>query len=128
MMEKSALPNEIMAFKMVGGQEVIAEVLETHYETVVTDGLGVRNGSISGWKVRRPHLLQFLPNGHGGVNLAFVPWTLSNPDIENVEIPREAVLLNFSPSVHAEKQYQQQTSSLDLSTAQAALTGGRISK
>ena len=129
-MDKSKIPNAVLAFKLVGGQEIVAEVLETyHHDAKMVDGLVDNSaGPVTGWKVRRPHLLQFLPNGQGGVNLAFVPYTLSNPNIDSIDIPREAVLLSFTPSVNTEKQYLQQTSGLDLSTAQANLAAARISK
>lgn len=105
--------SEIKSFKLVGGDEVVAEVLSTSEQPV---------GAINSYRVRRPHILQFQPMGQGQVGLAFVPWTLSNPTIEVLTIPASAVLLTFDPSANTERQYIEQTSGIALAPA-----GSRIS-
>lgn len=113
--------SEVLSFKLVSGEEVIAEVTQTNRG----GGLLLENintAPIDSWVVRRPHILQFQPMGNGQLGLAFVPWTLSNPGIEKVILPKEAVLLTFEPSSHAERQYIEQTSGIALATP-----GSRIS-
>jgi hypothetical protein len=61
--------------------------------------------------------------GQGQIGLAFVPWTLSNPTIEVIEVPAAAVLLVFDPSERVETQYLEQTSGISLT----APSGSRIS-
>lgn len=103
----------VTSFKMVGGDEVVAEVLETKSgNQKVEDGLFAN--AVTTYVVRRPHILQFQPVAPGQLGLAFVPWTLANPTIERLEIPASAVLLTFSPSANVEKQYLEQTSGLKL--------------
>jgi hypothetical protein len=61
--------------------------------------------------------------GQGQIGLAFVPWTLSNPTIEVLDVPASAVLLMFDPSERVETQYLEQTSGISLATS----SGSRIS-
>ena len=81
-----------------------------------------KNGPVVSYTLRRPHILQMQPMGNGNVGLAFVPWTLSNPTIERLELPASAVLLTFQPSANVERQYLEQTSGLAV-----APPGSRIS-
>ena len=97
--------SEVKAFKMVGGDEVVAEVLSTNEAT---------DGKILSYRVRRPHILQFQPMGQGQIGLAFVPWTLSNPTIELLDVPASAILISFSPSENVETQYLEQTSGISI--------------
>ena len=106
--------SEVLAFKMVSGEEIVAEVMRTNRDN---GGLLVENINskpIISYTVRRPHILQFQPMGGGQMGLAFVPWTLSNPGIETLEIPVSAVLLTFSPAQGVERQYIEQTSGIAL--------------
>jgi hypothetical protein len=121
---KSSL-SEITSFKMVGGLEVVAEVTAIHYIDKVVDGLAEK--VIKSWTVRKPHILQVV-QAATGMNMVLIPWTLSNPEIDSLTIPREAVLVWFEPSAMCANQYISETSSLDLSATQAALNSGRISK
>ena len=99
--------SEGLSFKIVGGEEIVASVIKTLHAN------GVDN-TPTGWVVRRPHILRFQPVAPGQVGLAFVPWTLSNPEIDRIEIPASAVLLTFAPSDNVEKQYLEQTTRLTL--------------
>lgn len=114
--------SEVKAFKMLGGEEVVAEVVEYKHTNVLISGDHKSAGSLTGYVVRRPHILQFQPMGQGQLGLAFVPWTLSNPTIERLTIPKEAVLLTYDPSENVERQYIEQTSGIAL-----AKPGQRIS-
>ena len=99
--------SEVLAFKIVGGDEVVANVLKT----VRSNGV---DGDITSYIVRRPHILRFQQVAPGQVGLAFVPWTLANPTIDRMTIPAEAVILTFSPDENVEKQYLEQTTGLAL--------------
>jgi hypothetical protein len=101
--------SDVMSFKMVSGEEVVAELVSTKTFASDTDPVS--------YTVRRPHILQFQPVGPGQLGLAFVPWTLSNPAIERLEIPASAVLLTFQPADKVERQYLEQTSGISLAGA-----------
>lgn len=116
------MSSKILAFKIVGGEEVVAEVVEEVGPHVLTESGSVQN--VAEYVVRRPHVLRMLPNGPGSMGLAFVPWTLSNPEIERLTIPASAVLLAFEPAAHVESQYIQQTSPIALAKQ---VPQGRIS-
>ena len=102
----------VKSFKMVGGDEVVARVLDTKSSKLLTDA----PSPIETYVVSRPHILQIQPMGNGQVGLAFVPWTLSNPTIERMEIPASAIVLVFDPSANVEKQYLEQTSGISIAT------------
>ena len=97
----------VKAFKMVGGDEIVAELLDTKSLLTNTD-------TVTHYVLRRPHILQLQQLPSGGLGLALVPWTLSNPSIERMEVPASAVLLQFDPSDSTEKQYLEQTSGITL--------------
>jgi hypothetical protein len=101
--------SNVMSFKMISGEEVVAELVSTKTIT--------ENSSPISYTVRRPHVLQFQPVGPGQLGLAFVPWTLSNPAIERLEIPASAILLTFTPVDKVERQYLEQTSGISLAGA-----------
>lgn len=106
--------NSVKSFKLVGGDEIVAEVVaekQTHDSSVVS------------YTLRRPHILQFQPMGNGNLGLAFVPWTLSNPTIERIDIPVSQVVAMFDPAERVERQYLEQTSGISL----APSPGSRIS-
>lgn len=119
------MTNRILAFKMMGGEEVVAEVVETKSGNQMSIGDGLFAGAITSYVLRRPHILQFQPIGNGQLGLAFVPWTLSNPDIEKIEVPVSLIGMVFDPSMNVERQYLQQTSGISLATSKSA--GSRIS-
>ncbi len=103
----------VKSFKMVTGEEVVAEVvMEKSGNEVSTDGLFTN--SITEYVLRRPHTLQFQQVGPGQIGLALVPWTLSNPAIDNLSVPASAVLIAFYPSDKVEQQYIEQTSGISL--------------
>jgi len=117
--------SEILAFKMIIGEEVVGEVIEIIRKITPLfeqTGKGISDGDITAYRVRRPHILRFIQSREGA-NLAFIPWTLCNPSIEVMTIPASAVLLTFPPSANVEKQYIEQTSGITL-----ASPGSRISK
>jgi hypothetical protein len=88
---------------MVTGEEVVAEVVETKV-----------GASVLSYVLKRPHILQFQQIGQGQLGLALVPWTLSNPTIERLDVPAAAVVLSFDPSAEVERQYLQQTSGISI--------------
>lgn len=107
--------SDVLSFKMISGEEIVAEIRSVNRKMNATlDPLG--QSEILSYTVRRPHILQFQPVAPGQLGLAFVPWTLSNPEIEVVEIPATAVMLTFTTSAKVEKQYLQQTSGISLDT------------
>ena len=105
--------SEVKSFKMVGGDEIVAGLVSVKE---------IIEGSPISYRLRRPHILQLQPMGQGQVGLAFVPWTLSNPTVEVIDVPASAILLSFDPSEQVERQYIQQTSGISLAPA-----GSRIS-
>ena len=106
---------EVLAFKMIGGDEVVASVIKTVTETtVLAEVNGSAAANITAYVVRKPHILRFQPVAPGQIGLAFVPWTLSNPEISELEIPASAVVLTFKPSEQVRNQYLSQTTGLDL--------------
>lgn len=108
--------SRIISFKMISGEEVISELVETRSGSqLLTEDSALFQGAITDYVVKRPHILQFQQLGRGQVGLALIPWTLSNPDISRLEIPASAVLLSFDPSSEVERQYLQQTSGISLS-------------
>jgi hypothetical protein len=89
---------KVQSFKLVTGEEIVARVLDqtdTHFT------------------IEQAQVLQFQPVGNGQLGLAFVPWALSNPDVE-VKLPVTAVVTNFNASTQVEKQYVSQTSKIAL--------------
>lgn len=107
--------NSVMSFKLVGGDEIVAEV--------VSEERAIIDSPIIAYGLRRPHILQFQPMGNGNLGLAFVPWTLSNPTIEFVKIPVSQIVTVFAPADRVERQYLEQTSGISL----APTPGSRIS-
>lgn len=98
----------VKSFKLISGEEIVAEV--TGQGGMLTEG-----SQPTSYTVKRPHILQFQPVGPGQLGLAFVPWTLSNPTIQSLEIPASALIIPpFDPSANVEKQYLQQTSGIQL--------------
>lgn len=96
---------QVLSFKMIDGSEVVATVKSTKRTT---------GDKIISYSLQRPHILQFQPMGQGQLGLAFVPWTLSNPDIDVLDVPAEAVILSFAPAARVEQQYLQQTSKIEI--------------
>ncbi len=103
------MSSKIVAFKLMGGEEIVAEVLNENRGSMLT-GMGSESGEITSYTIRKPHILRFQPVGRNEVGLAFIPWTLSNPTLERVDLPARSVLLTFSPSENVEQQYVSQTS------------------
>jgi len=98
--------SDIVSLKMVTGEEIVSELKST------ITSLG--NDQVTAYVVRRPHILQFQQVRPGQLGLAFVPWTLSNPEIESLEIPASSVVVKFSPADSVQQQYIQQTSSIQI--------------
>lgn len=103
------MASEVLSFKINGGDEVVARVIKTVRKDNNVDG------EITSYIVRRPHILRFQQTGPNQVGLIFVPWTLSNPEIDRLEIPAASLVIPpFAPSSNVETQYQEQTSGLVL--------------
>lgn len=105
--------NSIMSFKLINGEEVVAEVLsQPLFEE------GNRNTEFT---LRRPHVLQFQQVAPGQVGLVFIPWALSNPVIDKVVLPSTSVITSFSPALEVERQYLEQTSGISLAPANSSI-------
>ena len=104
---------KILSFKTIGGEELVAEVVRE-----VTGGLfGSAEPTITAYVLKRPHVLRFQPVAPGQLGLAFVPWTLSNPDLNEITLPTKSLIADpFAPAHRVEQQYLEQTSGIDLST------------
>lgn len=89
---------------MVSGEEVVARVSSTKED---------QSGNIISYVLDSPQVLS-VQNVQGRVGLAFIPWTLSNPDISSITVPATSVLVTFSPADMVEKQYLQETSKIAL--------------
>lgn len=108
---------DIRSFKIVGGDEIVAEVIKV-VESANRFQLNetAPSGPIA-YIIKRPNVLRFQPVAPGQLGLAFVPWTLSNPEIGEVVLPAKSLLTEpFRPAANVEKQYLEQTSGLDLSS------------
>lgn len=97
---------EVKSFKMITGEEVVARLISTN------STLGLTPQVIS-YKMESPLVLSVHQQG-GRVGLGFMPWTLSNPDLGEVDVPASAVVITFKPSDVIEKQYMQETSKIAL--------------
>ena len=98
--------SDVVALKLVSGDEIVAELKSARFEAE----------KVTVYTLKRPHLLKFQDMGRGQVGLAFIPYTLSNPTIETIDLPGSAVMFTFSPSGQVEKQYLEQTSGIALAT------------
>lgn len=94
----------IKSFKLVGGDEIVAEIVRTALGTAAQN-----------WVIKRPLAIKFQPMGQGQIGLALVPWALSNPTIDELHLPEKAVIAQYEPSATVERQYLQQTSGIELS-------------
>ena len=86
---------QVVSLKLVSGEELVVRLLKETADSFTVDS---------------PQVLQFQQQGNGQLGLAFVPWTISNPDAANIEIPLSMVMAKFTPSPIVEKQYLTQTS------------------
>jgi hypothetical protein len=108
--------NSVKSFKLVTGEEVVAEVVRELSGNQVLSEMTAYSGAVTSYIVRRPHVLQFQQVAPGQFGLALIPWTLSAPDIDRLEIPASTVVVCFAPAMNVEKQYLEQTSGIALST------------
>jgi hypothetical protein len=84
-----------MVFKMSNGDEVIASV-----DTAVSDQVTL---------VSKPRIIVF--NGERG---AFLPYFISNPDIENVILEAAHIVASGRPTKELEKSYLEMTTKIQL--------------
>jgi hypothetical protein len=112
------MTTEILAFKLISGDEIVAQVV-SRTPGLLTDS---SDSKPTAYVVRRPHILQMQQMGPGQVGLAFIPWTLSNPTIERMELPASAILLTYPPSDNVEQQYMEQTSALQVVKQQSRIS------
>lgn len=110
---------QVLSFKLITGQEVVAEIADKKTSSILMESGSRDTRDVIEYVLRRPHVLEFQPVGPGQIGLAFVPWTLSNPELESVSIPANMIISVFSPSEKVERQYLQQTSGISI-----ASTGG----
>lgn len=90
---------KVLSLKLLSGEELVARVVEQTATEFTVDS---------------PQVLQFQQKGNGQLGLAFVPWTLSNPEASDIKIPTAMVMASFVPSPTVEKQYLAQTSRIAL--------------
>lgn len=105
---------QVKSFKMVNGDEVVAELIKENSASLLVESSKAETTS---YTLRRPHVLQFQQIGPGQVGLAFVPWALSNPMIESIDVPAKSVICIFNPADQVERQYLEQTSGISLAPA-----------
>lgn len=91
---------EIKSFKMISGEEVVAEVVGHRF-------VGADSGG-EAFILARPHVLQVQNAGTGPLRLAFIPWTLSNPTVERLEVPCSAIIVSYFPNESVQRQYLHQ--------------------
>lgn len=112
----------VRSFKLVSGEEIVGDVVSTKSgNQILTESSTTYAGGVTSYSVKRPHVLQFQQMGPGQVGLAFVPWTLSNPAIDEIEIPTSAILVSFDPAPQVERQYLEQTSGIAIASAGTSL-------
>lgn len=111
----------VRSFKLVSGEEVVGEVIANKSGNQILSESTTYAGGITSYTVKRPHVLQFQQIGPGQVGLAFVPWALSNPSIDKIEIPASAVIVVFNPDPQVERQYLEQTSGIAIAPAGSSL-------
>lgn len=99
--------SEVKSFKTVGGDEIVSEVLASIYE----------GESITKYRLRKPQVLQFQPVAPGKMGLAFVPWLLSNPELDVVDVPVSVLPLVFPTAAEVERQYLTQMSGIQIAAA-----------
>jgi len=92
---------------MMTGEEIVAEISATRFSS---------NNDVKEYILRRPHSLQFQQVAPGQIGLAFVPWALANPSIEQLTVPASALIIPpFEADAKVERQYLEQTSGISLS-------------
>lgn len=98
---------QIITLKLVTGEEIVAELVST----------SILAEKATSYTIRRPHMIHVQPLPDRKYGLALSPWSMSNPELDTLEIPISAVLAKFAPSGKTEAQYLQQTSSIQLAPA-----------
>lgn len=93
---------EVLSFKLVTGEEVIARV--TGKKEI---------GGEQVYELEMP-LVIHLQNSGGRIGMGFMPWTLSNSESTVLELPDKMVVVKFPPSNEVEKQYLSSTSKIAL--------------
>ena len=95
--------SDIKIFKLVNGDELIAEVVSGHQAI--------------NWKVRRVRMILMQQHAQSGqIGLGLLPWLASNIDGE-VEIYSASLMtLPFDPEENLQKEYLSQTSGIALAT------------
>lgn len=105
----------VKAFKLVTGEEVIAEVRDPKVQELLQETFRITRDEVT-YTLRRPNVLQFQQMAPGKFGMAMVPYTLSNPDLETVKIPASKVITVFDVADNVEKQYLQQNSGIALAS------------
>lgn len=102
------MANTVISLKLSTGEEIVCELVKR---------TGDVNSNNLDYVVKRPHILQFQQVAPGQIGLAFMPWTLSNPTISELHIPKANVVAEFEPSDKVAKEYLSQTSGISLDTS-----------
>lgn len=99
--------SDVVTLKLVSGEEVVASLVSKLSPTL--------DSNVAAYRVSKPQTLQFRPFGNSGqMGLAFMPWTLSNPSIREVEIPATFVMCMVDTDEEVARQYLEQTTGIAL--------------
>ena len=99
--------SEVMSFKTVAGDEIVAELIRCEWE----------GDKFTAYVIKRPQVLQFQPVAPGKMGLAFVPWLLSNPQLDTVSVPVSMLPFSFPTASEVAKQYLTQMSGIQIASA-----------
>jgi hypothetical protein len=99
--------SNVVTLKLVSGEEVVA--------TLVSKISATLDSNVAAYRVSKPQTLQFRPFGNSGqMGLAFMPWTLSNPTLREVDIPATFVMCVVDTDAEVTRQYLEQTTGIAL--------------
>lgn len=99
--------SDVVTFKLVSGEEVVASLICKLSPTL--------DSNVAAYRVSKPQTLQFRPFGNSGqMGLAFMPWTLSNPTLREVDIPATFVMCMVETDSEVARQYLEQTTGIAL--------------
>jgi len=93
--------SNIKVFKLISGEEVIAEVVQQLQPT---------------WTIRKARGLHIQQTQAGHIGIGMIPWLAGNVEGE-VEIRETALMTNpYDPEANLEKEYLQQTTGIAIAT------------
>lgn len=105
----------VKAFKLVTGEEIIAEVRDSTTQLLLEEVSKGMRAEEKSYVLRRPNVLHFQQVAPGKFGMAMAPYTLSNPELEEVTIPANKIITTYNVASSVEKQYLEQNTGLALS-------------